>query len=168
MSPAPLHSAFIRFLHNQKPTAAVDQLSPKTAKCGDPAVAAAVASGCRYDPVHYSAPEGSYASEPHGAARVRDFRQMVQALHRMGLRVVLDVVYNHTFHSGLDGKLRPLLAVYSLSCPVCAAPLWHCRGQASPVPAHCSCFALKISFRQTRVTVLRGEEGSCSLLAYNL
>ena len=77
--------------------------------------------------MHYSAPEGSYASQPHGAARVREFRQMVQALHGMGLRIVLDVVYNHTFHSGLDGERHPLPAVHSLSCPVC--PLWRCCGQ---------------------------------------
>ena len=59
---------------------------------------------CRgYDPVHWGVPEGSYASDPDGLARVREFRGMVQALHRRGLRVVLDVVYNHTFHSARDG-----------------------------------------------------------------
>ena len=57
-----------------------------------------------YDPVHYGVPEGSYASNPDGPSRIVEFRQMVQALHKMGLGVVLDVVYNHTFHSGLDGK----------------------------------------------------------------
>ncbi|MTV37600.1 pullulanase-type alpha-1,6-glucosidase [Duganella radicis] len=50
-----------------------------------------------YDPVHYAAPEGSYASDANdGAARVREFRAMVQGLHQQGLRVVMDVVYNHT------------------------------------------------------------------------
>ncbi|CAN7275570.1 pullulanase-type alpha-1,6-glucosidase [Massilia sp. LjRoot122] len=50
-----------------------------------------------YDPVHYNAPEGSYASNANdGAARVREFRAMVQALHETGLRVTMDVVYNHT------------------------------------------------------------------------
>ena len=58
-----------------------------------------------YDPVHYGVPEGSYASDPNGPSRILEFRQMVQALHKLGLRVVLDVVYNHTFHSGLDGKI---------------------------------------------------------------
>ena len=53
-----------------------------------------------YDPVHYMTPEGSYAEAPDGAGRTLEFRQMVQGLHSMGLRVVLDVVYNHTFHSG--------------------------------------------------------------------
>ena len=52
-----------------------------------------------YDPYHFMAPEGSYASDP--AARVLEFRQMVKALAAMGLRVVMDVVYNHTFSSGL-------------------------------------------------------------------
>ena len=56
-----------------------------------------------YDPVHWGVPEGSYASEPDGPARVREFRGMVAALHARGLRVVLDVVYNHTFHSARDG-----------------------------------------------------------------
>jgi len=50
-----------------------------------------------YDPVHYNAPEGSYASNANdGAARVREFRAMVQELHETGLRVTMDVVYNHT------------------------------------------------------------------------
>ncbi|KAK9836409.1 hypothetical protein WJX84_012438 [Apatococcus fuscideae] len=53
-----------------------------------------------YDPVHFSAPEGSYATDPDGPARVREFRAMVKALHGLGLRVVLDVVYNHTFAAG--------------------------------------------------------------------
>jgi pullulanase-type alpha-1,6-glucosidase len=53
-----------------------------------------------YDPWHYSVPEGSYASEPDGAARVREFRTMVLGLAEAGLRVVMDVVYNHTFASG--------------------------------------------------------------------
>ncbi len=50
-----------------------------------------------YDPVHYNAPEGSYASSADdGAVRVREFRAMVQGLHEAGLRVTMDVVYNHT------------------------------------------------------------------------
>jgi pullulanase/glycogen debranching enzyme len=53
-----------------------------------------------YDPVHYNAPEGSYASNANdGAARVREFRAMVQGLHEAGLRVTMDVVYNHTSQS---------------------------------------------------------------------
>ena len=54
-----------------------------------------------YDPKHFGAPEGSYASDAvSGAVRVREFRAMVDALHRTGLRVGMDVVYNHTSHSG--------------------------------------------------------------------
>ena len=55
--------------------------------------------------MHYTAPEGSYASNPaDGAARLREFRQMVMGLHRAGLRVGMDVVYNHTFASGQHEK----------------------------------------------------------------
>jgi pullulanase/glycogen debranching enzyme len=54
-----------------------------------------------YDPWHFDVPEGSYASNADdAAARVREFRAMVQALHKAGLRVGLDVVYNHTMASG--------------------------------------------------------------------
>jgi pullulanase len=66
-------------------------------------VAQAADSDCfnwGYDPVHYNAPEGSYASDANdGAARVREFRAMVQGLHETGLRVTMDVVYNHTSQS---------------------------------------------------------------------
>jgi len=56
-----------------------------------------------YDPWHFDVPEGSYATTPDDAAsRVREFRAMVQALHQAGLRVGLDVVYNHTMASGQD------------------------------------------------------------------
>lgn len=54
-----------------------------------------------YDPHHFFAPEGSYASDPDGAARILEFREMVKALHGMGLRVVMDLVYNHTSSAGL-------------------------------------------------------------------
>ncbi len=54
-----------------------------------------------YDPLNYNAPEGSYSTDPFdGAVRIREFKQMVQALHRAGIRVVMDVVYNHTYHGG--------------------------------------------------------------------
>jgi len=58
-----------------------------------------------YDPKHFGAPEGSYASDANaGAVRVREFRAMVEALHRTGLRVGMDVVYNHTSHSGQQAQ----------------------------------------------------------------
>jgi pullulanase len=50
-----------------------------------------------YDPLNYNVPEGSYSTDPYdGNVRIREFKQMVQALHANGLRVILDVVYNHT------------------------------------------------------------------------
>ncbi|MFD9123992.1 pullulanase-type alpha-1,6-glucosidase [Kitasatospora sp. NPDC059571] len=57
-----------------------------------------------YDPLHYTVPEGSYATDPNGTARTVQFREMVQAMHDAGLRVVLDVVYNHTAAAGQDDK----------------------------------------------------------------
>jgi pullulanase len=53
-----------------------------------------------YDPYHYTAPEGSYATDPNGVARIREFREMVAALDQIKLRVIMDVVYNHTSGSG--------------------------------------------------------------------
>ncbi|KAK1283202.1 hypothetical protein QJS10_CPB21g00263 [Acorus calamus] len=53
-----------------------------------------------YDPVIWGVPKGSYASDPNGPCRILEFRKMVQALNRIGLRVVLDVVYNHLYASG--------------------------------------------------------------------
>ncbi|MFF5674985.1 pullulanase-type alpha-1,6-glucosidase [Streptomyces hygroscopicus] len=55
-----------------------------------------------YDPLHYTVPEGSYASDPDGTRRTVEFRQMVQSLNKDGLRVVMDVVYNHTAAAGQD------------------------------------------------------------------
>lgn len=55
-----------------------------------------------YDPFHYSAPEGSYAMEASGSARILEVRKMVQSLAQVGLRVVMDVVYNHTHSAGQD------------------------------------------------------------------
>ena len=50
-----------------------------------------------YDPKNYNVPEGSYATDPYRPeTRIREFKQMVMALHRAGIRVVMDVVYNHT------------------------------------------------------------------------
>ena len=52
-----------------------------------------------YDPMNYNVPEGSYSTNPYDpACRIREFKQMVQALHQAGIRVILDVVYNHTFN----------------------------------------------------------------------
>lgn len=51
-----------------------------------------------YDPKNYNAPEGSYSTDPYNPeARIREFKEMVRGLHRNGIRVIMDVVYNHTF-----------------------------------------------------------------------
>ncbi|MFZ3555596.1 pullulanase-type alpha-1,6-glucosidase [Streptomyces sp. BH055] len=55
-----------------------------------------------YDPYHYTVPEGSYASDPDGTKRTVEFRDMVKSLNEDGLRVVMDVVYNHTAAAGQD------------------------------------------------------------------
>ena len=53
-----------------------------------------------YDPQNYNVPDGSYSTDPYKPdVRIREFKQMVQALHKAGIRVVLDVVYNHTFNT---------------------------------------------------------------------
>ncbi|MDB5754216.1 MAG: alpha,6-glucosidase, partial [Massilia sp.] len=58
-----------------------------------------------YDPYHYNAPEGSYSTDPaDGARRILEMRAMVTNLHRIGLRVGMDVVYNHTFIAGQNEK----------------------------------------------------------------
>ena len=71
-------------------------------------VMAATAGDCfnwGYDPWHFNAPEGSFASDAEdGAVRLRELRAMVMALHAAGLRVGMDVVYNHTTASGQHPK----------------------------------------------------------------
>ncbi len=57
-----------------------------------------------YDPFHYNVPEGSYSTNPDGTSRILEYRQMVQALNEAGLRLVVDVVYNHTNASGQSEK----------------------------------------------------------------
>ncbi|WP_073951817.1 pullulanase-type alpha-1,6-glucosidase [Streptomyces kebangsaanensis] len=84
-----------------------------------------------YDPYHYTVPEGSYATDPDGTARTVQFRQMVQALNRDGLGVVMDVVYNHTAASGqadtsvldriVPGYYQRLLADGSVANSTCCA-----------------------------------------------
>ncbi|MEV6108607.1 pullulanase-type alpha-1,6-glucosidase [Streptomyces sp. NPDC051940] len=84
-----------------------------------------------YDPYHYTVPEGSYATDPDGTARTVEFRRMVQALNGDGLRVVMDVVYNHTSASGqaatsvldkiVPGYYHRLLADGSVATSTCCA-----------------------------------------------
>lgn len=53
-----------------------------------------------YDPVNYNVPEGSYSSNPYdGNVRITECKEMIQALHRAGISVVMDVVYNHTYNA---------------------------------------------------------------------
>ncbi|MGV9286060.1 pullulanase-type alpha-1,6-glucosidase [Streptomyces sp. NPDC003719] len=84
-----------------------------------------------YDPYHYTVPEGSYATDPDGTARTVEFRRMVKALNDDGLRVVMDVVYNHTAASGqaatsvldrvVPGYYQRLLADGSVANSTCCA-----------------------------------------------
>ena len=56
-----------------------------------------------YDPVNYNVPEGGYSTDPYKPeVRINEFKQMVQALHQAGIKVILDVVYNHTWN--IDGS----------------------------------------------------------------
>ena len=53
-----------------------------------------------YDPVNYNVPEGSYSTDPyHGEVRIREFKEMVKALHDEGIGIIMDVVYNHVFET---------------------------------------------------------------------
>ena len=64
-----------------------------------------------YDPENYNVPEGSYSTNPYlGDVRIREFKEMVKALHEAGIRVVMDVVYNHTFN--LDSCLNKAVPKY--------------------------------------------------------
>ncbi|MFI1416805.1 pullulanase-type alpha-1,6-glucosidase [Streptomyces sp. NPDC020731] len=84
-----------------------------------------------YDPYHYTVPEGSYATDPDGTERTVEFREMVKALNEDGLRVVMDVVYNHTAASGqaetsvldriVPGYYQRLLADGSVANSTCCA-----------------------------------------------
>ncbi|MFD8672928.1 pullulanase-type alpha-1,6-glucosidase [Streptomyces seoulensis] len=84
-----------------------------------------------YDPFHYTVPEGSYATDPDGTGRTVQFRKMVQSLNQDGLRVVMDVVYNHTAASGqadtsvldriVPGYYQRLLADGSVANSTCCA-----------------------------------------------
>ena len=62
-----------------------------------------------YDPVNYNVPEGGYSTDPYRPeVRITEFKQMVQALHRAGIKVILDVVYNHTFDIGASAFQRTM------------------------------------------------------------
>lgn len=66
-----------------------------------------------YDPLNYNVPEGSYSTDPYSpTVRIKEFKQMVQSLHRAGIRVILDVVYNHTFDIQGSGFQRTYPGYY--------------------------------------------------------
>jgi len=57
-----------------------------------------------YDPLHFGVPEGSYSTDPNGPKRILEFRRMVKGLNELGLRTIIDVVYNHTNASGQNSR----------------------------------------------------------------
>ena len=64
-----------------------------------------------YDPKNYNVPEGSYSTDPyHGEVRIREYKQMVQALHNAGIGVIMDVVYNHTYDG--NSSLNKIVPYY--------------------------------------------------------
>lgn len=64
-----------------------------------------------YDPLNYNAPEGSYSMDPeHGEVRIREVKEMVKALHSLGIGVVMDVVYNHTY--SLSSSFNKIVPYY--------------------------------------------------------
>ena len=64
-----------------------------------------------YDPVNYNVPDGSYSTDPHhGEVRIRELKEMIQAIHKSGMRVIMDVVYNHTWN--LDNSLQHTMPYY--------------------------------------------------------
>ncbi|MFD0521660.1 pullulanase-type alpha-1,6-glucosidase [Paractinoplanes durhamensis] len=93
------------------------------------AVAATDGYNWGYDPLHYTTPEGGYAVDPD--KRTVEFRQMVQGINKAGLRVVMDVVYNHTSAAGTDphsvldqlvpGYYQRLLADGTIANSTCCA-----------------------------------------------
>ena len=65
-----------------------------------------------YDPENYNAPEGSYSSNPYdGNVRIREMKEMIQALHDAGIKVIMDVVYNHTYDT-LDSNFNKIMPDY--------------------------------------------------------
>ena len=62
-----------------------------------------------YEPLNYNAVEGSFSTDPYNpVTRIKEFKQMVQALHKAGFRVILDVVYNHTTNTAVTGFERTM------------------------------------------------------------
>ena len=88
-----------------------------------------------YSTIGYLAPHSEYAATGRRGEQVREFKGMVKALHRAGIEVILDVVYNHTAEGNHLGPMLSFkgvdnLAYYRLSCPTTRATTW-----TSPAPA---------------------------------
>ena len=83
-----------------------------------------------YDPYHFGVPEGSYSTDPNGVQRIVEFRRMVKGLNDLGLRTVMDVVYNHTNQSGQNPK-----SVFDKIVP----GYYHRRDNTSGFPTSASC-----------------------------
>ena len=90
----------------QEPACDLPSLPPDSTEQQECVLKVAGADGFNwgYDPLHYTTPEGSYATDPDGPVRTREFREMVKGINGAGLRVVMDVVYNHTPAAGQDPK----------------------------------------------------------------
>ncbi len=77
-----------------------------------------------YDPVNYNVPEGGYSTDPYRPdIRIREFKQMVHALHKAGIRVILDVVYNHTYDIDHSNFQRTYPDYYYRQVAVSDSPL---------------------------------------------
>lgn len=64
-----------------------------------------------YDPMNYNVPEGSYSAEPyHGEVRIKELKEVIYSLHKEGIRVIMDVVYNHTY--SIDSPLQRTVPWY--------------------------------------------------------
>ena len=74
-----------------------------------------------YDPKNFNAPEGSYSSDPyHGEVRIKELKQLVQALHSQGIGVVMDVAYNHTYD--INCNLNKIVPYYYFRYKTSGAP----------------------------------------------
>ncbi len=64
-----------------------------------------------YDPLNYNVPEGSYSTDPYdGSVRIKEFKEMIHSLHKAGIRVIMDVVFNHTY--SLDSWFQKTVPYY--------------------------------------------------------
>jgi pullulanase-type alpha-1,6-glucosidase len=95
----PIYEAFQELAAEGAATEAIQQ--PYSLPDSDADLASLDGFNWGYDPFHFNAIEGSYSTNPDGVTRILEFREMVQALEEIGLKLVIDVVYNHTSAHGL-------------------------------------------------------------------